>query len=128
MKTLKIVAIISFLAFISQSLSAQQKGKPSPEKVAERQTKWMVKELSLTENQRVKVAAINLNYAKQIAEVRRTVTDNKARRQKVKSLNDSKMLELKTVLTPEQYNLLVIKLDEKKKDAKENRQQKNQQK
>jgi hypothetical protein len=116
MKTLKIMMLLFLLIGSASIVKAQQKEKPSPQKVANRQTNWMVTELKLDESQKAKVAAINLDYATKIAEVRANEPDPDVKRQKLKSLNKARMEAIKAVISEDQYKLLVIKLAEKKKD------------
>ncbi len=122
MKSIRVTMVVAVILSITTLLNAQQKEKPSPQKVAERQTNWMAKEINLDENQKVKVGAINLNYATRIADVRTNETNKKLKNQKVKELNNARMEELKSVLTTEQYNILVAKLAEKKEKAKQRKQ------
>ena len=77
---------------------------PSAESMAQRETEWMTKELSLSEDQVKKVNAINLKYAEKQAEMFQGGPggDFEAMQKKMKEINDQKRAEFEGVLTAEQ--------------------------
>ncbi len=84
----------------------------TPEERAAKQTTWMVKDLGLTDEQKTKVEAINLEYAKKAdahhkemkADAEKTKADKKTEREKFRAEQQAgKDAELKKVLSPDQF-------------------------
>ena len=99
------IAVVSVL-LITTSVFAQQRQRMSPEEMAKRQTEQMIEKLSLTDDQKVKVEAINLKYAKIQSEMMQADQgDRQARQGEMRKNREAKDAELKEVLTPEQYEL-----------------------
>lgn len=86
---------------------------------AEKRTGMMVEELGLTTDQAAKVEVINDRSAKAIAELKQAGLDDEARRTRMKVLRDSRDKELKAVLTPEQYEKMLVLRKEKKDEHQE---------
>ena len=104
-KLLPTILLLSFAFFaIAQQTNNRQF---DPEKMAEKQTERMVKQLSLNEKQAEQVEVIHLKYAKQQQQRREGLrAEKEARRTERQKVRDAKMAELKKVLTPEQYTKL----------------------
>ena len=95
--------LLAFLLLTSTSAFAQQqKQQRTPEERATIATNKMKETLQLSDDQYVKVKAINLDYATKINE-RKTVKDKSALKDKMKNLDNQRMKSLKSVLTPDQY-------------------------
>ncbi len=102
-KTAFNTCLVALLIFASTSVFAQQqKQQRTPEERATIATNKMKETLQLSDDQYVKVKAINLDYAKKINE-RRAVKDKSALKDKMKNLDSQRMRSLKSVLTPDQY-------------------------
>lgn len=77
----------------------------SPEQRASRMTDFMSKQIDgLSSDQLDKIKALNLSFMQSTDSLRTDKTmDRKARRDKMKSLNDARDSQLKTVLNDKQY-------------------------
>ncbi len=113
--------LLMTLAFATAFGAMAQKGDhktKSPEEKANQRTERMAKQLGLDAAQHDKVAAINLNFAKAMAEVAKIQSekDRKGRADVLKGNRDTKLSE---VLTKDQYaKLLQLREEHKsKKDA-----------
>ena len=87
----------------------EQLHQMSPEERAELQTRDMQEELDLNAQQRTGVYAINLKYAKQAQPFIEQSGRKQRKKQQMRRLHRQKNAQLKTVLTPEQYELYVRK-------------------
>lgn len=93
--------------------------KADPGKVAQKMTDRMSSELSLSNDQKTKIYALNKNFIEQKEALRTKYAPNKSDdnfKKEQKQLNQNYKKELGTVLTPEQQK----KLDEIKKDRHKN--------
>ena len=118
----KLMIMAALCGCIATAATAQEatKGKPEPKQRAERQTEMMSKNLNLTEEQKAKVAEINLSTAQEIREKGR---DNKEQRTAVMVKRDER---LKAILTPDQlgkYEEMQTRRAEMMKQRKEAMQQ-----
>lgn len=89
------------LVFTSLSVAAQQERRelPDPEERAKKMTERMASELQLSEDQKEKILAINLeNAKKRQAEMEKEMAERKARMEEMKA-QEAKIME---VLTEEQ--------------------------
>lgn len=103
------------LMFVCSASFGQQRERPSSEDIAKRQTEQMTKSLSLTDDQKSKVEAINLKYAKKQDNAFKSNKEEKqARREEMKKNHEAKDAELKGVLSSEQY----VKYQEKQQERK----------
>ena len=93
---MKKLLIATFALLVALSAVGQQKGKPSPEEHAKRQTEHMKTALNLTDEQIIAVEAINLDFAKQRAEVEKGNHDAHV------ALKEAYEAQLESVLTAEQ--------------------------
>ena len=98
-----VIAMMSIL-LVSTSVFAQQRQRPSAEDMAKRQTEHMAKNLSLTDEQKAKIEAINLKYGQKMEEmIQAGKEEREAKMELLKKNRDAKDTEFKEVLTPEQY-------------------------
>ena len=72
-----------------------------PKKRAEQMTEQMVKDYSLTDAQKEKVQAMNLDMSQKMSEI--TGDDRDARRTQMEKIRTDYNTKLKTVLTDDQY-------------------------
>ncbi len=105
----------------SKDKGTAQKGKnATPEERAEKITTRLKTELSLTEEQTPKVKQSVLNRINLVAAAKvKAKEDKKAFGQERKKIFQAWEVELKGILTPEQYTTFVAKREEKKKKMKE---------
>ena len=114
-----IFALTVMLLFTTSSVFAQEqgtgmgRGNASPEDRAKRLTLVMKDRLSLTAAQEPKVAAINLKYAKKMDEARK-IKDQATQDRSILDLSKQKDVELKAVLTPDQFKSYHKQLEEMK--------------
>ena len=115
MKT--VILGICFL-LVSQISSAQtdKKGKKTPEQRAEMMTNALNKEVTLTQEQKDKVYAINLRTAQKNQEIRKqTDLTEEQKKEKLKSNNQNRRKQVMAELTEDQKKVL-----KEKKKAKKN--------
>ena len=75
---------------------------------------------------KLELEALNLKYAKQVAEVQKSnKEDREAMKAALKPMNDARNKELKTILSPEQYTLF-LKIQKEKQDQKRQQMQQRQ--
>jgi len=92
----------------------------NPEEMVKRQTEQMVKDLGLNDTQKTKVEAINKKYSTKMGEIFQSAGgDREKAREKMKAMRTEKNVELKGVLTAEQYT----KFEELEKKRMEERRQ-----
>ncbi|RDC62817.1 hypothetical protein [Adhaeribacter pallidiroseus] len=78
--------------------------RATPEERADRQTKMMASTLGLSADQEAKVKALNLKRLTQIDALRESKeTQANVDRNQAKTIRDNWNIELKSILTPEQY-------------------------
>jgi protein CpxP len=103
MKTIKTLFVITVFAFVATigSASAQETAKKehTPEEIAQHQTNKLTKELALTADQQKSVYDINLNYAQQNSELRKSI-------RLAKKNMDKRDDELKALLNDQQKQQL----------------------
>jgi Spy/CpxP family protein refolding chaperone len=113
-----LVLILATVALMTGATAAQDLdtlAKASPEQRANVQTEFMAKRLSLSTDQRTKVAAINLAYAQKAQPI---LTGSEGTLRKMHALRDlesKKDAELKAVLTPQQFQTLQSSRDDLRK-------------
>lgn len=84
--------------------TAQEQTKKTPEQRAEMHTTRMTKALELTEEQRSKVAELNLGVAMKNEAVRNSTTMTKEQKQEaVQGNHEGRKAQLKMILSEEQY-------------------------
>ena len=86
---------------------------------ADNRTGEMVTELGLSTDQAAKVEAINDRSAKSLAEVKQAGLDDQAQKARMKVVRDGRDNELKAVLTPEQFEKMLVLRKEKKAEHME---------
>lgn len=113
-RALWIIAVISFISFGAEAQQEQKKREPmTPEKVAERMTERMARELDLSEEQKKEVYALHLENATKRAE------EMKAQRERMKADQKAQQEKLEAILSPEQK----AQWEAKKSEAREKRSQ-----
>jgi protein CpxP len=111
-RVLWMIAVISFINFGAEAQQEQTKRKPiTPEKIAERMTERMAKELDLSDEQRREVYALHLENARKRAD------EMKAQREKIKAEQKAQQEKLEAILSPEQK----AQWEAKKFEAREKR-------
>lgn len=117
MKKLVMVLISAFM--VSSIALAQNRQQMSAEEMASKQTDRMSECLSLSNDQKSKIKALNLKYAKKHQETRQqNKAVREAKRAEMQKLQEQKDAELKTILTDEQFKQYKEK---EKKGKKPNR-------
>ena len=108
------IAVISFIGFGAEAQQEQKKRGPmTPEKVAERMTERMAKELDLSEEQKKEIYGLHLENATKRAE------EMKAQRERMKADQKAQQEKLEAILSPEQK----ARWEAKKSEAREKRSQ-----
>ena len=99
-----VILFSSSILFSNKALFAQGEGRNMPpEDRAKRQTEMMKEALNLTAAQEPKISALNLKYAKKMEEVKTASKDTAVIRKNAAALNTQKNVELKKILTPDQF-------------------------
>lgn len=107
------LTLVSVSSIYAQGNKAGERGQPTPEDRAKRNTEMMKQGLSLTSAQETKVLAINLKYAKKNDEARK-ITDMETKSKTFMDLNKQKDDEFKAVLTPTQFKTYLKQVEEMK--------------
>lgn len=103
----------------AQQGSGGRRGNMDPKEMAERQTSQMNETLTLTADQLPKVEALNLKYVDKFVAARdEAAGDRDAMRSTMMAINKEKDVELKKILTADQWT----KLEAWRKEARENGQ------
>jgi len=107
MKTMKILSLTLFMSifcvgisFAQQQDKKGQRAKATPEERAAKRIEMMKKTLDLTPDQVTKLQAAQTQFAKDWEQAR---TAKKENRQNMKAKREAYDAQLKTILTPEQY-------------------------
>lgn len=113
--TKAMLSVVALVLAFTINASAQDRAANAAQKMTDN----MKAELSLTDAQYTKVLDINKGFTDKAAEVRKASTDKKANAQAVKTLNDDREVQLKAVLTADQYKTYLAKKEENKKVMRE---------
>ncbi len=121
LKLISMAVSMVFAFILPGSLHAQK--STTPEDMAKTETDKMKEKLNLTDEQTIKVGDINLKYARQMNDIRQqnsqaSTSERQANREKIKGLREKKSGELKTVLTPEQFEQYQKMEEEMRKEHK----------
>jgi len=121
MKSMKSIFAGIFIVFASISAIGQvTTEKMTAEERAAKQTEHMSTELSLTADQKVKIAEINEGIVVKNDAIRNNPTmTEELKRESIKGNNDARRAQYSNVLTPEQ----LVKYDEMEKAQKEKRKE-----
>ncbi len=116
MKKVMILSVIMLALCTTYSFAQRGQGgrrNMEPKEMAQWQTDRMKASLDLTDEQLVKVEALNLKYAKKMGAVRNEANgDRNAMRSAMMPLRTEKEKELKEILTSEQWDkFLVLRKD-----------------
>lgn len=119
--------LIMIALFFAMGLQAQPPGGQGRQfdrdEMVKRQTKDMVENLSLNEDQTKKVSELNEKYAEKMGEIFQNANgDFSGMREKMGKLREEKNEELKTVLTEEQFKKY-LELEEKRMEEMRQRRQ-----
>lgn len=93
----------------------------TPEERANRQTQQMKRELALTPEQEKEIAAINLNYARQMQPVLEQARRDRATMKQIRQLNNAKEKDLRKVLNDKQFSEYESRKNERRERMKERR-------
>ena len=114
-------AIMLAVLFTSSLAPAQQlMPRKTPEEKAQNNTRWMQKNIALTEEQSKKVYDIILRYVKQ-ADDARSGAPGPERRQEMQGIEAAKDNELRGVLTGDQFQKYQAHMQEMKQKMQERR-------
>ena len=94
----------------------------SPEERADNQTRWMEKNLNITNEQRTKVYDIILYYAREADKTNADVPAGNEKKVDKQRIRKGREQELKDVLTPAQYEKLQAHMQEMKDRVRERRE------
>lgn len=108
---------------LSQNIPQQEQkfSPPDPEKVADEETKWMVKNLKVTDDQLPHIEDLNLKYASMRSDLYALLGEKPDQSKmamiapKITKLYEDKEKELKAMITPEQWERYQKELAKKKK-------------
>ena len=111
LKTLGVIAVFTLITNTAEAQNERRERKGDlkkedfdPNKMAERQTERLSKELSLNDATKAKVAEINKEYSKKMAEVAKVEKERREKeREKLKSIHTERENKLKSVLSKEEY-------------------------
>jgi len=109
--------LVSSLIWVMVMTVAAQGGMQNmtPEDMAKRTSEMIKKSTGCDAATATKVDVICLKYAKEMAAVREKYADREARREPTKVLRDKQDVELKGVLTADQYAKYQAALEERRK-------------
>lgn len=134
MKLLNALLIGAALTFGASVASAQDqpKAKKTPVERAQMHTNKMAKELNLTEEQKAKVLEVNIGIAQKNDAIRNDPNMTHAtKKESLKSTQDARDLQMKTILTEAQYKTYLerkaeiqAKKELKKEEIKKNKKAK----
>jgi len=95
--------LILAVAVLGVSLAGAKDSPADLDKRAERMTKKMTEKLKLTDEQQVKVKALNLDMLTKTKAAKDKVGDKETKRAEMKTIRDNYNAEMKKVLTDDQY-------------------------
>ncbi len=116
--------LMTGLLFVFNIIFAQKKTSSTPGERATKLTEWMKTNLQLNDDQATQVQNINLKYANKTQELQTQSLSRKQKMQVLKDNDKAKDVELKNVLTTDQYNSYQVKKDEIRKQMKEKMREK----
>lgn len=114
---MKKLLMLMVLAAMTATVQAQDTGKRTTQERAHARSERMAKELGLSPEQQAKVEAIDLKYAERSQALRaeREAKEDGARKDdQGRAIRDAREVEMKGVLTPEQFSRWKAKRDELK--------------
>ena len=106
----------TLLPFAAQA-QEENMDKPDRGERAQQRTEAMAKELGLNDEQATKLKAMNERYAEEMRTMRPTEEERKAKREKMKDIDTRRNVELKALLTEEQYAKM-MELRQQRMDAR----------
>lgn len=105
---MKKIFFFTVLFFAALKVCAQQQATPEAQ-VAHKIANKMADSLQLTNQQRAKIFAINMDLSKKKKDARKKSTDRVVVGQELQQIEGTRNAMYKTVLTAEQYNLYLQK-------------------
>jgi periplasmic protein CpxP/Spy len=125
---MKKIILSGTFALVGLSCLAQggdgSRQKRTPEERADQYTAWIAKTVTLTDDQKTKVAAVNLKYAKLNEEARSADQGNRASMSKdIKANDEQRDAELKGILTTVQFQAYITakqQMEEQRKARRAN--------
>lgn len=96
--------LLTCLLLFCQTLDAQETKKSREEEAAEKLTEMMDEKLSLDDQQSKKIYDINLKYINMNEQLQNSSARRISKLKTLKSNQEAKEKELKSILTDEQYN------------------------
>jgi len=98
----KLAIICAFMLGIVSLSKAQNRKMPTPEERAKRNTDMLASKLNLSDDQKTKVMAINMEQAARVDSLMKASTDMKANRSVIKGIRQETNAKIKAVLTADQ--------------------------
>lgn len=119
----KIVVLMSLFFLSITIVSAQQRERPSAEDRAKNQTERVDKVVKLTDEQKTKMQAVNLELAKKADEQMKDRGDRDAMRAKMQEIDSERDQKYKEILTEDQFKKYTEDKAERQKQSEERRKQ-----
>ena len=122
---MKKIFVITVLVVASVAIAtAQQRQMPSVEERAKTQTEFMEKQVGLKDDQKAKIKAIDLEFAKQMDEqIQKNRGDRDAMRTKMREIDTARDAKYKEILTDEQFKKYLEEKAKREKELQERRAQ-----
>jgi Spy/CpxP family protein refolding chaperone len=118
-----LLATLLLFTVIAVAQPPQGGQRMNPEERVKQQTEQLVKDLGLTEAQKVKVEAINKKYGEKMAELSKEAGGDRAKsREKMMELRKAKDAELKAVFTAEQNTKYLALEKQRMEERRKNNQ------
>jgi len=119
----KIIKITVMLALVILAANASAQSRMTDDQKAEAKARYqeLKQKLNLTEDQSKKVDAINTTWFEGIADLKRSSEPKMAKRNKFKTLNNTRNKQMKDVLTKEQFKIYKANQKEMKDELKQRR-------
>jgi hypothetical protein len=119
----RITKITAMLVLVILAANTSAQSRMTEEQKAEAKAKYqeLKQKLNLTEDQSKKVDAINTTWFEGIADLKKSTEPKMAKRNKFKSLNNTRNKQMKDVLTKEQFKIYKENQKEMKEEFKQRR-------
>lgn len=125
MKQKSILLVIAVVfSLISFAQPPGQRGQFNSEEMIKQQTEQMVKDLNLNADQSKKVEALNKKYGEKMAQAFQNANDDREkRREQMQKMREDKDVELKAILTADQYKKHTEIEQKRIEERRQNREQ-----
>ncbi|SEO78203.1 hypothetical protein [Niastella yeongjuensis] len=119
----RIIKITAMLVLVILATNVSAQSKMSEEQKTEAKAKYqeLKQKLNLSEDQSKKVDAINTTWFEGVTELKKSNEPKMVKRNKLKSLNDTRNRQMKDVLTKEQFKIYKEQQKEMKEEFKQRR-------